>query len=161
LVLHIANEWDHWIVRYDHPTRPRLRGAALALAGLTVACFNSDIRNIVGEIGSSTPLAEGVQQVDVSFEVVDPRTHRFWVEVTMPIGTELQIDFVDPNGGFVRVLDRSIVPNCDESGDNLVCSLPPLNLGGHPPGSWNTTILKTSEPAAIVEITTMVELTSP
>jgi hypothetical protein len=123
---------------------------------LTVACFNNYSRDIVGEFGSSTPLAEGVQQSEVGFDIPDPTAHRFWVEVTMPIGTELQIDFVDPDGGVVRIFDQRMIPMC-EAGDDLVCSLPPLNLRGHPPGPWNATIRKLSAPAAVVEIMTMVE----
>lgn len=151
----------HLTVSHDRLRTCRVRGVAFSLAWLTVACFNNDPRDIVGEFGSSVPLAEGAQQDDVGIEIVDPTTHRFWVEVTMPIGTELQIDFVDPNEGLVRVFDQTMITMCEEAGDNLVCSLPPLNLRGHPPGLWNATIRKSSGPAAVVELTTMVERLRP
>ena len=79
----------------------------------------------------------------------------------MPIGTELQVDFVDPDGGVVRVFDQTMIPMCAEAGANLVCTLPPLNLRGHPPGPWNVTIRKSSGPAAVVELMTIVERLRP
>lgn len=154
-------EWHHRTVSQDRLRTYRVRGVAFSLAWLTVACFNNDPRDIVGEFGSSTPMAEGVQQSDVGFEIFDPTAHRFWVEVTMPLGTELLIDFVDPDGGVVRIFDQRMITVCVEAGDNLVCSLPPLNLRGHPPGPWNATIRKSSGPAAVVELTTMVERLRP
>lgn len=85
------------------------------------------------------------------FEAPDPRDHVLDVEVTMPVGTELEVEFQTPNGMTLLILDPS--DTCSNSRGRLVCRLEFPALEAPTAGVWVASVNKTSIPSAEVNIT--------
>jgi hypothetical protein len=98
-------------------------------------------------------LGGGDVQASFEFEAPDPLTHYFDVEVTMPIGTELDVTFLTADGVTLRILDSDkATASCADEDGQLHCLLHYPILEARQAGIWTGQIHKLSTTPAEVTI---------
>lgn len=98
-------------------------------------------------------IGEGDARYSFYFEAPDPLTHYFDVEVTMPIGTELNVTFLTSDGTTLRILDPDkATAFCAEKNGQLHCLLRYPILEARQPGTWTAEVRKLSSVPAEVNI---------
>jgi hypothetical protein len=105
-------------------------------------------------------LGGGDVQESFEFQAPDPRTHSFDVEVTMPIGTDLDVTFLTADGVTLRILDPAKASDsCEQEDGRLHCLLPYPILEARQAGIWTAHVHKLSTtPVEVTIKVTWIEL---
>jgi hypothetical protein len=85
-------------------------------------------------------------------QALDPLTHSLTATVRAPADSDLLVFVVTGRGTRLGILADLHGPECRITGEQATCTVPQdLGVGG--PGIWQVVVVKTSQPAAVVEVT--------
>jgi hypothetical protein len=85
-------------------------------------------------------------------QALDPLTHSLTAIVRAPADTNLLVLVETEHGTRLGILDDLHGPECHSTGHQATCTISEDQAVGGP-GVWQVVVVKTSQPAAVVEVT--------
>jgi len=147
-----ANSTETSTTDQQTPTSSSTVALATSVSTQPTARTTFDSKTVTSE---TLDLAEGTgQSATFEFQAPVPRSNAFDVKIEMPIGTELEIDFVTENEMTLQIFDPLKAESSCVDGDGLTeCLLNYPALEAPTPGTWIAAVKKLSTPPATVKVT--------